>query len=151
MITVKGLAKGDALERASCNEAYLKITGINVTKGTVTVRTLKKGKTTLKIILKSGKTGSVRFTILPRPTEKIFLPSSSLTLSADKNSSIHIVMLSPILYPKDSDEKVTFTTSDRATVRVTQKGKVTGVKAGSAFITVRSGVASRTLSVRVIK
>ena len=49
--------------------------------------------------------------------------------------------------PKNSDEKITYTSSNKKIATVTKRGKVKGIKKGTATITVKSG--SETVKVKV--
>ena len=141
-IYVTAMGHGDYVKEIKAKESFLSVSDLDPAQGTFRIRALKKGKTTLTVRLASNKTQKVVITILPLPTQKVFLAEKTLTLYADKNQERHTFQLEPILYPQNSDEKVDFASSDSSVVRVTRKGKVTAVRKGTAEITVTSGKAS---------
>ena len=59
--------------------------------------------------------------------------------------------LQPVCYPITSQEKITYTSSDKAVATVSSKGVVRAKKAGTAKITVKSGTAKYTVTIAVPK
>lgn len=59
--------------------------------------------------------------------------------------------LKPVLVPKNSTEKISYSTSDKKVVAVNAKGVITGKKAGTAKITVKSGSKKYVITVKVTK
>ena len=148
-VFIKEMGKGDSLAECRYNHTYLDVSVSDAKAGKLKIKALKKGKASLTVKLASGRTKSVKVSILPLPTKKIALPVTALTLYADKKSSRHIWQLQPAVYPMASDEKLVYSSSDTGIVKVTQKGKLTAVKKGRASITIRSGTVQRTLHVTV--
>ena len=59
--------------------------------------------------------------------------------------------LKPILVPKNSTEKISYSTSNKKVAAVNAKGVITGKKAGTAKITVKSGSKKYVITVKVTK
>ena len=59
--------------------------------------------------------------------------------------------LKPVLVPKNSTEKISYSTSDKKVAAVNAKGVITGKKAGTAKITVKSGSKKYVITVKVTK
>ena len=57
--------------------------------------------------------------------------------------------LKPVATPKNTDEKITFKSSNKKVATVTSKGVVKGLKKGTATITVQSGSKKMTCKVTV--
>ena len=141
-IHVTAMGPGDYVKEVKAKEGYLSVSNLDPAKGSFRVLALKRGTGTLTVKLASKKSQKVVITILPLPTQKVFLAEKTLTLYADKKHERHTWLLEPILYPQNSDEKVDFASSDTRVVRVTKKGKMTALRKGTARITVTSGNAS---------
>lgn len=115
--------------------------GATLKKGTdytITYNTTQKcvGQQKITIKFKGSCTGSkaVYYKILP--TTK-----STMWVRTGKTSSIGA----------KSNRTITYTSSNKAVAKVSSKGVVTGVKPGTATITVKSGTVSRKITVRVAK
>ena len=59
--------------------------------------------------------------------------------------------LKPVLVPKNSTEKISYSTSNKKVATVNAKGVITGKKAGTAKITVKSGSKKYVITVKVTK
>lgn len=59
--------------------------------------------------------------------------------------------LKPVLVPKNSTEKISYSTSDKKVAAVNAKGVITGKKAGTAKITVKSGSKKYVITVKITK
>lgn len=59
--------------------------------------------------------------------------------------------LKPVLVPKNSTEKISYSTSDKKMAAVNAKGVITGKKAGTAKITVKSGSKKYVITVKITK
>lgn len=94
-----------------------------------------KGSGSAKITVKSGK---AKFTVtvkVPKvSTTAISNIKASLTLKKGASYS-----LKPRLTPANTDDKVTYTSSNKKIASVNSKGVIKGVKKGSAVITVKAG------------
>ena len=104
-----------------------------------------KGSGSAKITVKSGK---AKFTVtvkVPKvSTTAISNIKASLTLKKGASYS-----LKPRLTPANTDDKVTYTSSNKKIASVNSKGVIKGVKKGSAVITVKAGKKSVKCTVTV--
>ena len=111
------------------------------TKGVITGK--KPG--TAKITVKSGSIKTVvTVTVTKLKTTKITGVPKSKTLKKGKTFTIKAAAA-----PKNTDEKITYGSSNSKVVLVTSKGVVKGLKKGTATITVRSGSKKMTCKVTV--
>ena len=105
------------------------------------VVTAKKAGTA-KITVKSGsKKVTVTITVPKTKTSSITV-AKDITVKKGKT-----YRLKAKVAPKNSDEKITYTSSNKKIATVTKRGKVKGIKKGTATITVKSG--SETVKVKV--
>lgn len=105
------------------------------------VVTAKKAGTA-KITVKSGsKKVTVTITV-PKTKTTAITVAKDITVKKGKTYSLKAKVA-----PKNSDEKLTYTSSNKKIATVTKSGKVKGVKKGTATITVKSG--SETIKVNV--
>lgn len=97
---------------------------------------------TAKITVKSGsKKVTVTITV-PKTKTTAITVAKDITVKKGKTYSLKAKVA-----PKNSDEKITYTSSNKKIATVTKSGKVKGVKKGTATITVKSG--SETVKVNV--
>lgn len=97
---------------------------------------------TAKITVKSGsKKVTVTITV-PKTKTTAITVAKDITVKKGKTYSLKAKVA-----PKNSDEKLTYTSSNKKIATVTKSGKVKGVKKGTATITVKSG--SETIKVNV--
>ena len=88
------------------------------------------------ITLASGKKQVISITVQKTTvrTTKITGLKSSVTVARNKK-----LTLKPVISPITSQEKVTYSSSNKKIVTVNSKGVITGKKKGTAYITVKSG------------
>ena len=141
--------KNDAFKEAVCKSSNLSVTVLDKKTGRLRIRALKKGKASICVRLESGKKKTVKVTVLPLPAGKITPAVSSLTLNAGKSTGNRICYMSVSVSPENCDDKIRWSSSDPDIVRVTQAGKITGCKEGSAVVTVSAGKASSQILVTV--
>ena len=79
-------------------------------------------------------------------TEKIKGLKQSISIVKGKT-----MKLKPVLVPKNSTEKISYSTSDKKVAAVNAKGVITGKKAGTAKITVKSGSKKYVITVKITK
>ncbi len=96
-------------------------------KGVVTAK--KAGKTTITAETYNGKTATCVVTVRPN-AKKIKLSKSSMTLQKGKSAVLKVTYT-----PSDSREKILWKSSDTSVAKVSSKGKVTAVGAGTCTIT----------------
>lgn len=145
-LKVTGLAKGDSIVSwKSSNTNIAKISGNKIGRSTVTAGT-KTGKTKLTITLKSGLKKSVNVSV-----QKGTVKTSKIS-GVEKNLKIKVkqnIKLCPVISPVTSQEKVTYTSSNKKIATVTSGGVIKGLKKGTATITIRSGSKKTTCKVTV--
>ena len=101
-----------------------------------TMKGLKAGKAKVTITLASGKKQVISITVQKTTvrTTKITGLKSRVTVARNKK-----LALKPVISPITSQEKVTYSSSNKKIVTVNSKGVITGKKKGTAYITVKSG------------
>jgi hypothetical protein len=134
-------SKGDSIKSwKSSNAKVATVTN----KGKITAK--KAGKATITVTLKSGKKAS--FTVKVQKaavtTTKVTVASKSVSLKKGKTAQIKATVT-----PVTSSQKVTYKTSNKKVATVTNKGKITAKKKGSATITVTSGKKTAKVKVKV--
>ena len=139
-LKVTGLANGDSVQSyKSSNTKIFKVNG----NGKITAKK-KAGRATLTITLKSGLSRNVTVTVQKGTvkTAKVSGVAKKITLNKGKKYT-----LKPVITPFTSQEKVTYTSSNKKVATVTSRGVITAKKAGKATITVKSG--KKTVKIRV--
>lgn len=143
-LKVTGLAKGDSV--ASWKSSNTGIVKVNA-NGKLTAGK-KAGKATVTITLKSGLQKNVQITVQKKKvtTSKISGLTKTMTLKKGQKAT-----LMPELTPITSQDKLTFSSSNKKVATVTSKGVITAKKAGKAKITVKAGKKKYTVTVTVPK
>ena len=108
-----------------------KITGKKVGKATITVTTDKGAKASITVYVKAKKVATKKVTVKNAKTDRVV---KKATLKKGKKLTLKVVT-NPITTP----DKVTFKSSKKSVVTVTNKGVITAKKKGKATITVKSG------------
>ncbi|MDY3730562.1 MAG: Ig-like domain-containing protein, partial [Candidatus Choladocola sp.] len=147
-LKVTGMENGDSVKSwKSSNTKIFKVSGkangtCKITAGS------KTGKATLTITLASGLQKKVTVTVQSGTvkTTKITGLKSTLTLAKGKKTT-----LKPVLTPFTSQQKITYSSSNKKVATVSSKGVVTAKAAGTAKITVKSGSKKVTVKVTVPK
>lgn len=142
-VTSKG--KGDSI--SSWQSSNKKIVTVN-SKGKITGK--KAGTANIKVKLKSGISKSVKVTVKKRvaatklkvTAKGATMKSSKITLKKGKKCT-----LAAQVSPKNTTDKVTYSSSKKSVATVSGKGVVTAKKAGTAQITVKAG--SKRVVIRV--
>ena len=146
-LKVTGMATGDYLKTVKVkNGNYATVSNFNK-NGTFKLTAKNKvGSTTLTITLASGKTGTVTVKVQKAKvaTSSIKGVAKTLTLAKGKTAT-----LKPSLVPITSQDKITYSSSNKKVATVSAKGVIKGVKAGKAKITVKAGKKSVTCTVIV--
>lgn len=135
-----GLDPITSQEKVTYSSSNTKVATVN-SKGVIT----GKAAGTAKITVKSGsKKATVAVKVAKVKTTKLSGVPSSKTVKKGKTFTIKASVT-----PKNSDEKVTYKTSNKKIATVTSKGVVKGIKKGTATITVQSGSKKQTCKVTV--
>ncbi|HIR13949.1 MAG TPA: Ig-like domain-containing protein [Candidatus Choladousia intestinavium] len=132
-IKVSGLAKGDSV--ASWTSSNSRIVKVAKKSGKIVAQN-RTGRAVLTVTLKSGLKAKVNVTVQKQTvkTTKISGIPKKITLAKGRKQT-----LKPILSPITSQEKITYTSSNKKIVTVSSKGVLTAKAAGKAKITVKSG------------
>ncbi|MDO5423194.1 MAG: Ig-like domain-containing protein [Eubacteriales bacterium] len=111
-------------------------------KGKITGK--KAGTANIVVTLKSGKTVTIKVTVKKVATTKVSVNKKTVTLKKGKTLQLKVT-----LTPKNSQDKVTYKTSNKKVATVSSKGKITAKGAGTATITITSGSKKATCKVTV--
>ena len=103
------------------------------------------GSTVITVSTANGKTATCKVTVN--------IPSTKVVISSKEYIKVGTTKtLSATILPSDSTDKVTWTSSDKKVVTVDSKGKIKGIKAGSAKITATTTSGKKiTCKVTVVK
>ena len=146
-VKATGLAKGDYVVRVSSkNSAIVKVSSVK-SNGTFRLTAGKKtGTTTVTITLKSRMTKSFKVTVKNTlvKTRKLSGVPKTKTISKGKSFTIKAVAT-----PKNTDENISYTSSNTKVATVTSKGVVKGLNKGTTTITVKSGLKKMSCKVTV--
>ena len=135
-----GLDPITSQEKVTYSSSNTKVATVS-SKGVIT----GKAAGTAKITVKSGsKKATVTVKVEKVKTTKLSGVPSSKTVKKGKTFTIKASVA-----PKNSDEKVTYKTSNKKIATVTSSGVVKGVKKGTVTITVQSGSKKQTCKVTV--
>lgn len=129
---VSGLANGDSI--VSYTSSNPKVFTVN--KNGKIKAGKKKDHAVLTITLKSGLKKTVKVNVQKTAVKTKKIQGLSKTLTLKKGSS---VKLKPVLKPLTSQQKLTYTSSNKKVVTVSSKGVVKAKKSGKVTITVKSG------------
>lgn len=141
---VSGLAAGDSV--VSYTSSNTKV--FTVSKNGALTAGKKPGKATLTITLASGLEKKIPVTVQKGTvtTTKITGLKKKVTLEKGKK-----LTLKPVLTPITSQQKFTYTSSNKKVATVSKKGVITAKKSGTAKITVKSGKKKFVVTVTVPK
>ena len=141
-LKVTGLAAGDRV--VSWTSSNPKI--LTVSKNGKLKAGKKTGKVTVTVRLASGLTKQVRITVQKKTvkTTKISLSQTKITLKKGKKQT-----LKPVITPITSQQKTTYSSSNKKVVSVNSKGQITAKKKGTAKIRICSGRRKKVVTVTV--
>ena len=150
-VKVSGLKNGDYVKTVSSKKSSV-LKAVKLKNGSIKLTAQKnlKKKTTVKVLVKTagGASRTISVTVQSGQvkTTKITGVSKNLKIKRGKTST-----LKPVRNPFTSQEKITYTSSNKKIATVDAKGRVKGIKPGKAVITVRSGSAVFKCTVNVVK
>ena len=104
----------------------------------------KAGKTTVMVTLKSGKIAKITVTVKKIATTKVTVDQKKVILKKGKTCQLKATVT-----PVNSQDKVTYKSSDSKIASVDKNGKITAKKKGKATITITSGKKKTTCKVTV--
>lgn len=146
-VKVSGMTSGDYVKSVtSSNKSLVTVSNVNK-NGTFKLTAKKKaGKAYVTIKLASKLEATIVVTVQKGTvkTTKLSGVPTTKKIKAGKKFTIKAVVT-----PKNSQEKITYTSSNKKIVTVTSKGVVKGVKKGTATITVKSGSKKKICKVTV--
>ena len=132
--------KGDAIK--SWKSLKTSVVTVNSRTGKLTGK--KAGTAKVTVTLKSGKKATVTVTVKKITTTKLKANRTAINLKQGKSFQLKVTVT-----PKNSQEKVTYKSSNTKIATVTGKGKITAKKKGKAVITITSGKKKITCKVTV--
>ena len=145
-IQVTGLAAGDAVDSwISSDEKVVKVSG--TASGTCTITAQKKtGNATIYVKLKSGLTGTIQVKVQKKKVAatKVVVAEKTVKLQKGQKQKINAY-----IQPLTTEDKLTFTSSNKKVAAVSKDGTITAKKAGKANITVKAGKKKVTVKVTV--
>ena len=143
-VTVRatGLAKGDYVKSWTSSKKSVATVDKN---GKITA-TSKEGTAVITVTLASEKTAKVTVTVKMIRTTKLTKVPKTLSLTTGKKYT-----LKPVVTPSNSQEKVTYKSSNTKIATVSSTGVITAKKVGKVTITVQSGKQKATVTLTVKK
>ena len=145
-VQVTGLAAGDAVDSwISSDEKVVKVSG--TAAGTCTITAQKKtGNATIYVKLKSGLTGTIQVKVQKKKVAatKVVVAEKTVNLQKGQKQKINAY-----IQPLTTEDKLTFTSSNKKVATVSKDGTITAKKAGKANITVKAGKKKVTVKVAV--
>lgn len=143
-VTVRatGLAKGDYVKSWTSSKKSVATVDKN---GKITA-TSKEGTAVITVTLASKKTAKVTVTVKMIRTTKLTKVPKTLSLTTGKKYT-----LKPVVAPSNSQEKVTYKSSNTKIATVSSTGVITAKKVGKVTITVQSGKQKATVTLTVKK
>lgn len=143
-VTVRatGLAKGDYVKSWTSSKKSVATVDKN---GKITA-TSKEGTAVITVTLASKKTAKVTVTVKMIRTTKLTKVPKTLSLTIGKKYT-----LKPVVTPSNSQEKVTYKSSNTKIATVSSTGVITAKKVGKVTITVQSGKQKATVTLTVKK
>ena len=141
-VKVSGLAKGDFVQKWKSSRPSVASVS---PKGKITARK-KSGSAKVSAYLASGKILTVTVIVQKKAVKTTALRDVPKRLTLRRGRT---VKLQPTRIPVTSREKITYKSANTRIAKVSKKGVITGKKAGTVKITVRSGRKKAVVTVKV--
>ena len=141
-VKVSGLAKGDFVQ--TWKSSRPSVASVS-SKGKITAKK-KSGSAKISAYLASGKVLTVTVTVQKKAVKTTALRDVPKRLTLRRGRT---VKLQPTRIPVTSREKITYKSANTRIAKVSKKGAITGKKAGTVKITVRSGRKKAVVTVKV--
>ena len=141
-VKVSGLAKGDFVQ--TWKSSRPSVASVS-SKGKITAKK-KSGSAKISAYLASGKVLTVTVTVQKKAVKTTALRDVPKRLTLRRGRT---VKLQPTRIPVTSREKITYKSANTRIAKVSKKGFITGKKAGTVKITVRSGRKKAVVTVKV--
>ena len=145
-----GLAKGDYVKKVTSSDTgVVKVSAVKK-DGTFKLTAGKKtGNASVTVTLASKKTVSFKVAVQKSTVKTTKITSTVKKLTLAKGTTYTKLASSITVAPVTSQEKITYSSSDKKIVTVTSKGVVKGLRKGTATITIRSGSKKITCKITV--
>ena len=141
-VVVSGLAKGDFVQKWKSSRPSVASVS---SKGKITAKK-KSGSAKVSAYLASGKILTVTVIVQKKAVKTTALRDVPKRLTLRRGRT---VKLQPTRLPVTSKEKITYKSANTRIAKVSKKGVITGKKAGTVKITVRSGRKKAVVTVKV--
>lgn len=143
--TLTKAASDSIVSVTSANKNYVKVVSFQKT-GAISLKAVKKGKTTVTISLASGlsRTYTVNVVTGTIKTTGVKVDNTKVTLAKGRT-----LALRPVVTPFTSTQKITYKSSNKKVVTVSSAGKIKAVAPGTAKVTVTSGSKKTVVTVNV--
>ena len=141
-VKVSGLAKGDFVQKWKSSRPSVASVS---SKGKITAKK-KSGSAKISAYLASGKVLTVTVIVQKKAVKTTALRDVPKRLTLRRGRT---VKLQPTRIPVTSKEKITYKSANTRIAKVSKKGVITGKKAGTVKITVRSGRKKAVVTVKV--
>ena len=141
-VKVSGLARGDFVQ--TWKSSRPSVASVS-SKGKITAKK-KSGSAKISAYLASGKVLTVTVTVQKKAVKTTALRDVPKRLTLRRGRT---VKLQPTRIPVTSREKITYKSANTRIAKVSKKGVITGKKAGTVKITVRSGRKKAVVTVKV--
>ena len=141
-VKVSGLAKGDFVQKWKSSRPSVASVS---SKGKITAKK-KSGSAKVSAYLESGKVLTVTVIVQKKAVKTTALRDVPKRLTLRRGRT---VKLQPTRIPVTSREKITYKSANTRIAKVSKKGVITGKKAGTVRITVRSGRKKAVVTVKV--
>ena len=141
-VKVSGLAKGDFVQKWKSSRPSVASVS---PKGKITAKK-KSGSAKVSAYLESGKVLTVTVIVQKKAVKTTALRDVPKRLTLRRGRT---VKLQPTRIPVTSREKITYKSANTRIAKVSKKGVITGKKAGTVKITVRSGRKKAVVTVKV--
>ena len=141
-VKVSGLAKGDFVQKWKSSKPSVASVS---SKGKITAKK-KSGSAKISAYLASGKVLTVTVIVQKKAVKTTALRDVPKRLTLRRGRT---VKLQPTRLPVTSKEKITYKSANTRIANVSKKGVITGKKAGTVKITVRSGRKKAVVTVKV--
>lgn len=96
----------------------------------------KPGKTYITIVMSTGKAAKIKVTVQKGKIKTKSISGLKKKVSVNKGKTLK---LTPVLSPQTSQEKISYSSSNKKVATVSSKGVITARKKGSTTITIKSG------------
>lgn len=146
-VKITGMVNGDYLKSVvPKNKKLAKVTSVK-RNGSFKIKALNKtGKTVITATLESGVTVDINLTVQSKVVKTKNLSVNKPTVNLAKGGTFTIKVTKT---PFNSKDTIKFSSSNKKVATVSSKGKIVAKKNGTAYITVKSGKASKKVKVVV--